>query len=335
MAGFTFMEHQTPLRENFRGNYRALVEDTNDPLQAGRIRARAYPMFANTAMIPTSHLPWAAQAAPCNHGAYASGVQGQDCGELWIPDVGTWVWMFFEGDDLYSPVYFAQAPALQVRKGTGGRETRVPDGPRLSREPDETINLRKARLSKNVPGPVTGTHWSEPDPAWAARYPYNRVRKTKMGLIDEYDDTSGRVRRHEYHPSGTNREINNTGNKTEHIVADEYHVVEGNSYRHVKGNVMEKVDGNVSVLIGGDLTLAVAGSAAIKITGNFRLRVLQGTRIEGVGNQEIVCQAIQLVGTTGSATQFVAALGAGITSINPTTPPDPDTLVTPGPLENM
>lgn len=84
----------------YDGIYRGAVVDTTDPYQLGRIRIRAYPMFAG---IEKEQIPWATPAMPMFTGA------GAGFSSFAVPDVETFVFCFFENGDPYQPVYFAEA----------------------------------------------------------------------------------------------------------------------------------------------------------------------------------------------------------------------------------
>ena len=101
------------------GIYRALVEDVDDTEKLGRVKARVYPMFSD---IEIGHLPWAVPAFGLFEGA------GEDMGSFTVPDVGNWVFVFFEAGDPYQPVYFANAPtgADSLKGLPVSRETNYP-----------------------------------------------------------------------------------------------------------------------------------------------------------------------------------------------------------------
>lgn len=86
--------------DKFFGNYRGTVTSNTDPLQKGRIQVKILPMFSGAA---AADLPWAIPAMPLFCGA------GVGKGALCIPDVGSWVWCFFEQGEFTQPVYFAEA----------------------------------------------------------------------------------------------------------------------------------------------------------------------------------------------------------------------------------
>lgn len=89
--------------EVFNGFYRAVVEDNQDPLKSGRVKVRVYPVFKD---ISVEALPWAIYADALMGGASNSG-------GIFIPVVGSHVFVFFENGDHRFPVYFAGAPAIE------------------------------------------------------------------------------------------------------------------------------------------------------------------------------------------------------------------------------
>lgn len=86
-------------------NYKGIVMDDVDPLNAGRVRVKVYPMFKD---LDTDVIPWSRPATPILSGA------GVGYGEYLTPEVGSWVWVFFEAGDIQQPVYFASAPSATV-----------------------------------------------------------------------------------------------------------------------------------------------------------------------------------------------------------------------------
>lgn len=85
----------------FKGIYRAKVLDNNDPDMFGRIKAEVYSAFAGLA---SEEVPWAVPAYPIWEGS------GNGIGNFAVPKIGSFVFVFFEGGDHNSPVYFAEAP---------------------------------------------------------------------------------------------------------------------------------------------------------------------------------------------------------------------------------
>lgn len=93
-----FSERTKSLFDRFSGVYRAVVEETNDPLRIGRIRVRI-PELHNASLKP-EELPWATSAFPV--GGKGNGWWGNFC-------IGDIVWVEFEKNHPYSPVCIGAA----------------------------------------------------------------------------------------------------------------------------------------------------------------------------------------------------------------------------------
>lgn len=230
--------------EHLVGFYRGVVVDTADETKSGRIRVRVFPFFDG---VLTSELPWA---------IYADGFMGglADNGSVLIPEIDSHVFVFFENGDHRYPVYFAAAPAIQ---------NGVPDVPTLSRESDATVTSINTNAQKGVATVTNGT-WNEPDSAYAATYPNNKVIKTAGGLTIELDDTATKERIHIYHPSGTRTEIDSNGNLVEHVSSTKFSIVMSNHNMLVKGNSNLTVEGNVNINSTGDVNIDSTTNVILK-----------------------------------------------------------------------
>ena len=107
-------------QEKFHGMYRGVVEDINDPLQAGRVRVRIFGMHSQNKIksatdgIPTNELPWAEPAFPVMEGAASK------FGFWSVPLVDSHVFIFFDMGNILRPIYFASAPgAADFDTGSG------------------------------------------------------------------------------------------------------------------------------------------------------------------------------------------------------------------------
>ena len=56
----------------------------------------------------SEHLPWAVPASPLFAGS------GSGFGSIVIPEVDSYVFVFFEAGDVYQPVFFAEAPSANL-----------------------------------------------------------------------------------------------------------------------------------------------------------------------------------------------------------------------------
>ena len=257
----------TKHKSTFDGFYRGIVINVDDPLLSGRVRVRVYPMFEG---VNDDVLPWAILADP-NFGGSANE------GKFSIPTVGAHVFVFFENGDHRFPVYFAGAPAIQDG---------VPDIPTLSREDDGTVAAIDSAASKGV-STASGGSWDEPDSAYAAIYPNNKVYRSAKGILIEIDDTEDNVRFHVYHPSGSRVEVDNDGNVVEHVSATKTTVVIGDDNIEVKG----KQD----TTTGGDHGVKVGGNGKVKVTGNYDIECVGNVTIAASGNAEVSAGGIVTV----------------------------------------
>lgn len=260
--------------------FMGVVEDRQDPAQLGRVRVRAFGLHTeNKQAIPTEDLPWATCMHPTTHGIN-SGV-GQSPSFL---VEGTWVVGFFLDPELQQPVVMGTMPGIpqnlgditkgfndpNERKDEKGvsvypREAEQSDVDKLARG-ENTID-KETNQTKDVTIANSKDTWNEPDSAYKATYPYNRVFKTETGHVKEYDDTEGEERIHEYHKSGSFYEIDKDGNRVTRLVKDNYEIVAGDNYVNIKGDVNLTIDSNCNTHIKGNWNIQVDGTKTEVVTG--------------------------------------------------------------------
>jgi hypothetical protein len=119
------------------------------------------------------------------------------------------------------------------------------------------VGTKELNRKKNVRIGGTQRVWDQPHIPYAAIYPYNQVKASEAGIVEETDNTPHAVRHHLYHPSGTYSEIDNNGTQVNRIVGDSF-------------TIMER-DGNV--VIQGDCNLTVVGSAKILVQHDCNVEV--------------------------------------------------------------
>jgi hypothetical protein len=136
----------------------------------------------------------------------------------------------------------------------------------------------------------------EPKTSFGAQYPFNHVRETESGHIQEFDDTPGYERIHEYHRSGTFYEIHPDGSKVTKIVGDGYEITHGNKQVRVRGDVNVYVDGNANLYVRGDMDAQVDENLKFNVGKNIDFHAGQNIRM--FANQSIE----QTAQTTYSAT---------------------------------
>lgn len=150
---------------------------------------------------------------------------------------------------------------------TRERTTKVMKEPMLSKYMNETRNIQTSRH---------GVSYDQPTTPYNAQYPFNHVKQTESGHIIEFDDTPGAERIHEYHRSGTFREIHPDGKLVSQTMSEKYDLTESNSYEYAKGEKFETFRKGLYTMVnagrfgGEDYELRVCGSS------NYNLTVEEG-----------------------------------------------------------
>ena len=148
----------------------------------------------------------------------------------------------------------------------------------------------------------TGGVWEEPHPRFGSTssgtytaagqqptfgkgttsvYPFNQVKETESGHVFEIDDTPDNGRIHEYHNSGTFREIQADGTRITKVVGKDYEIVangknvliQGGCNVTIRGDCKLRVDGDYYQEIDGDYFLSVTGDKIVKVNGNHLTEV--------------------------------------------------------------
>ena len=136
----------------------------------------------------------------------------------------------------------------------------------------------------------------EPRTPYGAQYPFNHVRETESGHIQEFDDTPGRERIHEYHRSGTFYEVHPDGSKVTKVVGEDYEIVHKDKKLRVRGNVQVFVDGDASLYVRGDMDAQVDENLKFNVGKNIDFHAGQNIRMFANQSMEMTAQ------TTMSAT---------------------------------
>lgn len=196
----------------FHGMYRGEVIDDLDPFEAGRVKIYVFGVYDD---IGEENLPWAIYSDPWMGGQ-------EDLGGMFVPDVGSHVWVFFEQGRPELPVYFAGAPAR-------------PDGPREAREVGQ---YPRNKVFKTMSGHVL--EFDDSPGETRIRIAHNSgTQKT-------------------YAHNGDSEEVI-TGNMYIFVEGDAETRIAGNETKYVEGNVTEYVEGNVTEYIKGNFITNVYG----------------------------------------------------------------------------
>lgn len=137
--------------------------------------------------------------------------------------------------------------------------------------------------------------WAEiPTPA-APLYPFNDLKVTEGGHIEEHDNTPGVERYHRYHPSGSFIEVHPDGSQVQKIVKDNYNIIMGDDKVHIDGNVQVNIVGTSNVVINGDcvqhvngdMTQMISGDYTVAVGGDYSLVVGQAHK-QSAGSQTLI-----------------------------------------------
>jgi len=139
-------------------------------------------------------------------------------------------------------------------------------------------------------------YWNEPHPRYggvkasktdfateySSCYPYNHVRQSESGHVEEWDDTPTVERLHRYHKSGTFEEIQADGTRIVKVTGNDYEIVAGEK------NVL--ISGDCNITVEGNCRLKTVGSLVQEVTGNYHLNVHRDMLVKVGGNmiQEIM-----------------------------------------------
>lgn len=298
-----------------------VVEDNVDPLYLGRVRVRCFGWHdANKGQVPTEALPWAQIMMPSTS-ASVSGVGTSPTGIM----TGSWVVGFFlDGDRCQQPMVLGTFHGIPQALASTNQGFNDPTGkfPRTVDEPDTTklartdensakhpslkwkkekritgiSTARRCKVSEAVIPPLASEQydpgvWDEPVPRGdkPSIYPHNKVQETELGHVVEFDDSPGCKRIHEFHASGTFREIQDDGTRITKLVGSDYEIIAGGKHVHIVGDCDLTVNGTVRLRIDGDLIeevygnhfTTVHGSRHTKIVGND-ITEIYGSRIDHI-----------------------------------------------------
>ena len=229
--------------EGFRW-FIGVVEDRDDPLKLGRVRVRIYNVHSEKkSLVNTTELPWAGVLNIIN----SSSLDKVGISPTGIQVGSTVVGFFMDGNDGNNPIIM-------------GTLAGIPD----NKEEKHDV-AKEARGINAVPKPKNGSgRVMEPDSAFAAKYPYNKVIRTERGHVIEVDDTPDKERIHIYHKSGTYSETNNVGRKVDKVVNDHYEIIVKDHKVWIGGNVKVHVMGNVDMMVEGTYRVESKGNMSFK-----------------------------------------------------------------------
>jgi hypothetical protein len=310
--------------------FTGVVEERDDPMRLGRVRVRIFGLHTDKKEkgtkegIPTDDLPWAFPMQPITSAAMG-GIGTTPLG----PVEGTHVVGFFrDGKNCQDPIIMGTLGGypLETAGITGfndpnqkypkEKHIKEPDTNRRAvvdfEDPieeqmwfskttqldveheladDEEKLLREQDLEVTL-ALNPGTTWDEPENPFDAVYPFNHVRESESGHVEEWDDTPEAERLMKWHKSGTFEEIHPDGQKVTKVVADNYHITMGDEYIHIRrdadtfgGDLYVTIEGGCHMQVKEDYNLEVGGDMNVEVAGNYNMNVMGNTTIMTVGTK--------------------------------------------------
>jgi len=265
--------------------FTGVVEDRFDPKKLGRLRVRCFGFHTdNKTEIPSDELFWMNVMMPSN----SSSMNGIGQSPTGIVE-GTWVVGFFrDGDYKQDGIIMGTIGGIpQERNPAKGffdpndvypkdDFMNEPDTNRLARNEkiSETIvQKKKDNRQTGIDKSLNGGSWDEPDVPDGRQYPYNHVKETETGHVEEFDDTGGNERYHRYHRIGTFVEVHKDGTEVRHVKKDKFEIIFGDNSIHVKGDCNITVDGDANILVKGDSNIETKGDHNEKVGGDMSIQV--------------------------------------------------------------
>jgi hypothetical protein len=305
-----------------------VVESRDDPLQIGRVQVRChYWHTEDKSVLPTSQLPWAQCVQPITSAA----VSGIGKAALGLVEGSLVMGFFMDGKYAQRPMILGSIAGIPTQAADPTKGFNDPNGvyPTILGEPDigrlsvnknETLSATKndARSLGISKGNSTET-WNEPASAYAARYGNNHVMSTESGHVQEFDDTPGNERIHEYHKAGTFYEIDSNGNKITRIVGNEYEITLQDRNVYIKGSCNITIDSNATTHIKGDWNIQVDGNKTENVAGTYNQTVTGKGRANwnGSGSDIVVNNGSSDIGlTTHTHTDPAGIAGSESSSAN-------------------
>ena len=267
------------------------VVDLQDLEQLGRIKVRIFGIHTeDTQEISTEDLPWAQVVTPITEG----GTNG--LGNILGIQEGAHVFgMFLDGQSSQLPIVLGSLPKLEDY-AQGGKSTNVLAREDLAQGHTSRVTRKKNRLDVDGVTPLTyltakpprvttvaedrADAYYEP-PSWEelktdsdySIYPYNQVKETVGGHVEEIDDTEGAIRYSRYHPAGTYEEVVSDGSRTVKVIGTDYELVMSGKNIFIKGDLNVTVSGTKRELIQGDYHLEVVGDMTMNLHQSLQQKI--------------------------------------------------------------
>lgn len=189
-----------------------------------------------------------------------------------------------------------------------------PDINRLARNEkiDQTVVFAKESARAKGITSANGVKWDQPEIPYNSKYPFNHVKVTESGHVEEFDDTKDNERIHRYHRSGTYEEIDHNGTKINRIVGDAYEIFERNGNVLIRGTCNVTIAGNSNILVENNSNIDVLGDATMTVGGNMTTGVTGKYAINCGGEFSIDAADVHWNSGKGSGVRMPSGSASGV-----------------------
>lgn len=146
-------------------------------------------------------------------------------------------------------------------------------------------------IGAKLPG---GESWDEPESAYKAEYPYNKVTQTESGHILEIDDTPGAERIHFYHKAGTYVEIDSNGSMVRRIKGSSYEIIDRNGKISILGRADISINGACNIYVGNDANIEVEGDTNITCYNDVTVQAAGDMNLSAKDNLNITSANVNI-----------------------------------------
>lgn len=120
---------------------------------------------------------------------------------------------------------------------------------------------------------AAGKKWDEPEPDYAAEYPYNDSKESESGHYFDIDDTRRKERITMTHRTGTMQEMRRTGSIHRKDMKHAIHLVHGTAATNVRGNLWITTEKWTRYKSKGQTNVEINADAKINVAGHLNLNV--------------------------------------------------------------
>lgn len=268
--------------------YFGVVESNQDPLELGRVRVRVFGIHSlSKTDIPDESLPW----SPCMTPVTSPSING--AGSTPNLEKGSRVLVvFLDNSSLQEPLVIGSMNFIQPEYMVNVNK-QMYSGYSDDSDYVNQVSMPQSATSGAVENPSSTlsvkngvSEFETPENLQKmSRYPLNRVRKSKGGVVEEWDDTPGNVRASLTHPSGSFQQYRPDGSFEQTIYGSNYTIKAKDDNVYIEGVCNLHIQSDCNTHISGDYNLTVGGDYNLNVNGNTFTNVNK-SRFDTIGEDE-------------------------------------------------